>query len=98
MITVINGYIAPRSKNRRKNRKLKCVNPNLTSARYFLDITGEATIMRLPNGMGHISILPDGTVVTHRFRTKSESPAITINVDNVSNPVYKNQKIHFEKD
>ena len=97
MITIHCGYIAPKAHNRKENRLIKTDNPYILSVKYFLELSENNRIEReyCSRGKVYKVKLDDGTIITHRFNTKSNSPAIFINA--TMNSKYKTQKVHFER-
>ncbi len=80
-------------------RIIESDDPAATGKDFYDKIAHGAIVEKLDNGKGEIASLQDGTIITFRPTTKSDTnPGIQINISQSSDDGgLKSQKIHFEK-
>lgn len=78
-------------------RIIKSNSPVETSIDFYKRISEGGVMKKLKKGNGTMTILGDGSVITHRIITSTKgSPAVDINISHAK--VITSQKIHFIKE
>lgn len=94
-----NGYFGqPTNPKNTFVRIIESDDPTATGKDFYDKIAHGAIVESLKNGKGEKASMQDGTVITFRPTTKSDSnPGVEINISGSSNhDGLKSQKIHFE--
>lgn len=91
------GYFGNTGKGRGHTRNIESDNPARTAAEFAQIASRSPVTIKAIADKGMVYTMRDGTVITHRYvsGSKDRSPAVELNVHNVSG--VRSQKIHFVK-